>query len=157
MALWIKIVLSVLGIQVLGGVSAMITADQIPGWYAGLQRPPGTPPNAIFGPVWITLYAMMGVAFALVWHRAEPGAAKRKALGVFGFQLFLNMAWTPIFFGWHQMLVALMVIVVLWFAIAWTIRLFWGVLPLAGALLLPYLLWVSYATYLNAGYWGLNR
>jgi len=143
--------------ELLGGLGAAVTGSQIAGWYAGLNKPPGTPPNWLFGPVWISLYAMVGVAFAIIWHRAEAGPAKRAVMLWFAVQLVLNLAWTPMFFGWHKLLLALVVIVALWVAIVVTIARFRKLQPVAGLLLIPYLLWVSYATYLNAGYWWLNR
>jgi len=157
MPFWIKMLIAVAAVEVLGGLGAWITRSQIPGWYAGLQRPPGTPPNWIFGPVWSLLYAMMGAGFAVVWHRTEPGAAKRVAILWFGAQLALNLAWTPVFFRWHQPFAALAVIAALWIAIAVTISKFRRIQPLAAALLIPCWLWVGYATYLNAGFWLLNR
>jgi tryptophan-rich sensory protein len=157
MPFWTKLLVSIVAIEVLGGLGAAVTSSQIPEWYAGLNKPPGTPPNGIFGPVWICLYAMVGAAFALVWHRAAPGPQKRTAMLWFGAQLLLNLAWTPVFFGAHQMLLALLVIVALGAAIAMTIAKFRRLDALAAALLVPYLLWVSYATYLNAGNWWLNR
>jgi benzodiazapine receptor len=157
MPFWIKLLVSIVAIEVLGGLGAAVTSSQIPEWYAGLNKPPGTPPNWLFGPVWVCLYAMVGFAFALVWHRVEPGPPKRRAMLCFAAQLILNLAWTPMFFGTHQMLLALLVIVALWIAIAITIAQFRRLEALAAALLIPYLLWVSYATYLNAGNWWLNR
>ncbi len=155
MRLWLKILLSVLLVEALGGLGAIVTVGQIPGWYSGLERPPGTPPDWVFGPVWTVLYAMMGVALALVWHRAGPG--KGEVLAWFGIQFALNLAWTPVFFGWHQMAVAFAVIVLLWVALAVTILKARRFEPLAGALLVPYWLWVGYAAYLNGGFWLLNR
>jgi tryptophan-rich sensory protein len=152
-----KILIAVLSVEVLGGLGATVTSGGISGWYTGLVRPPGTPPNWVFGPVWVTLYAMMGVAIALVWHRAQAGGAKRDALLWAGLQLVLNLAWTPVFFGWHQMLVALVVILLLWVALAVTAVKFWKICRLAGMLLVPYWIWVGYATYLNGGFWILNR
>lgn len=152
-----KILICIFAVEALGGVGGWITSSQIPGWYGGLEQPPGTPPNWVFGPVWLLLYAMMGAAFALVWHRASPGRAKRVGMGWFGWQLALNVAWTPVFFGMHRMLAALVVIIALWFAIVITMRSFRSLDRLAAALLAPYLLWVSYAAYLNAGYLLLNR
>ena len=157
MAFWCKVVLSIIAVEVLGGLGAAITSDQIPGWYASLNAPPGTPPNWLFGPVWITLYALIGLAFAIVWHRASPSPEKLMALVWFGIQFALNLAWTPVFFGLHQLLIALVVIVALWGSIAVTIVSFSRLQKVAGLLLVPYLLWVRYATYLNAGYWWLNR
>ncbi len=155
--LWLKAVLAIILIEILGGLGAAITSSQIPDWYATLTKPPGTPPNAVFGPVWITLYAMMAVAFVLVWHHAPSSPSKTQALQWFAIQLSLNLAWTPVFFGMHRLFLALIVILALWIAIATTILHFRKQVPLASLLLLPYLAWVSYATYLNAGYWWLNR
>ncbi|MGI9241216.1 MAG: TspO/MBR family protein [Verrucomicrobiales bacterium] len=157
MPFWSKLILSVITIEILGGLGAAVTASQITEWYAGLTKPPGTPPNWLFGPVWTSLYAMVGGAFALVWHRAKAGPRKRTAMLWFGAQLVLNLAWTPVFFGLHRLFLALVIIVALWCAITITIAQFRKLQPLAAALMIPYLLWVSYATYLNAGYWLLNR
>ena len=156
MPFWIKILVSIIAIEVLGGLGAAITSSQITEWYVVLQKPPGTPPNWVFGPVWVSLYALIGLSFAIIWHRAESGATKRSAMLWFGFQLLLNIVWTPVFFGAHWMLLALVVIVALWGAIVVTISHFRRLQAPAAILLVPYLLWVSYATYLNAGYWLLN-
>lgn len=152
-----KILLCALAAILLGGVGGLITASSIEGWYENLNPPPGTPPNWVFGPVWTLLYAAMGTALALVWHRAPAGAAKRGALILFGVQFALNLAWTPIFFGLHRTGLALAVIVTLLAAIAMTIRRFLPLERPAAALLVPYALWVGYATYLNAGFLLLNR
>ena len=106
MPLWLKIVLSIIAAEILGGLGGFITASSIGSWYSALERPPGTPPNAVFGPVWSVLYALMGIAFALIWHRAPAGPAKRRALIAFFIQLALNLAWTPVFFGAHQLAAA---------------------------------------------------
>lgn len=156
MPLWLKIVISIIAMEVLGGLGAFVTTSQIPTWYATLEKPPGTPPNWLFGPVWTALYAMMGVAFALVWHRPRETPGRACALRWFFIQLGLNLVWTPVFFGLHQIEAALVIIVMLWAAIAVSIRSFSPLHKTAALLLLPYLLWVSYATYLNAGYAVLN-
>lgn len=157
MKLWLKILICVVVMNILGGAGAIVTSGSLKEWYAGLEKPPGVPPNQVFGPVWTVLYAMAGVSFALVWHRAPAGRAKRDALVVFGIQLLLNLAWTPIFFGAHQLGIALAVIVALWVGIFLTILKFKPLDRPAAMLLVPYLVWVSYATYLNAGYFFLNR
>lgn len=157
MPLWLKIVLCIIAAEILGGLGGFLTATSIDTWYADLNKPPGNPPNWLFGPVWSVLYAMMGTAFALVWHRADPGPEMKSALTWFVIQLVLNLAWTPVFFGAHQMLAALVIIVSLLGAILITIRKFRPISQLAGWLLVPYTLWVSYATWLNLGYWWLNR
>mgnify|MGYP001428797708 CR=1 FL=1 len=125
-------------------------------WFAALEKPSWQPPNYLFGPVWTTLYLMMGIAAGLVWQRG-PSSKVKAALIVFVVQLGLNALWTPVFFGAHQLGAALLVIVLLWFAIALTIMMFWRVRALAALLLLPYLAWVSFATALNASLWLLNR
>ncbi|BCX47564.1 TspO and MBR-like protein [Haloferula helveola] len=157
MPLWLKILISVIVAEVLGGLGGIITASSIGDWYAALNRPPGNPPNWVFGPVWTLLYALIGISFALVWHRAPRGKAKSAALIAFAVQFVLNLAWTPVFFGAHQIGAALVVIVGLLVAIAITIVRFRQLVPVSAALLVPYILWVGYATYLNAGYLVLNR
>lgn len=137
-----------------GAVGGSITAANIPGWYAGLSPPPGTPPNAIFAPVWTTLYVLMGIAAWLVWR--SPALGQRAALRLWGWQLLLNAAWTPAFFGLHSPRVGLAVLAVLLVLLGLTIRAFHRLRPLAAWLMLPYLLWTCYATYLNAGFAWLN-
>lgn len=156
-SIWAKVILAIVCMEILGGLGAAVTREQIMTWYAALNKPPGTPPNWIFGPVWATLYALIGIAFALVWHHAPSGPAKRTAMIIFAVQLVLNLTWSPVYFGMHQMGWALLIIACLWVAIIVTILHFRRLYSLSGLLLLPYLLWVSYASYLNAGYWWLNR
>ncbi|MDP4790502.1 MAG: tryptophan-rich sensory protein [Verrucomicrobiales bacterium] len=156
MKLWLKILLCILVVNLLGGAGAFFTMDSLKDWYPSLAKPPGVPPNSVFGPVWTALYAMMGTSFALVWHRVPSGPSKRAALRTFLAQFLLNLAWTPLFFGAHLTGVALVVIVALWIMILLTILKFRSLDRLAALLLVPYLIWVSYATYLNAGYLVLN-
>jgi translocator protein len=157
MNLWLKILLCVVVVNLLGGAGAFFTMGSLRDWYATLDKPPGVPPNSVFGPVWTVLYAMMGTSFALVLHRVPAGAQKRAALRTFLAQFLLNLAWTPLFFGAHLTGVALVVIVALWIMILITILKFRPLDRLAAGLLFPYLIWVSYATYLNAGIFFLNR
>lgn len=121
-------------------------------WYAGLDKPPGTPPDFVFPIVWTALYIAIAIAAWRVWRRSGIGSA----LGLFVLQLALNALWTPVAFGAQRLGVALLVIVALWVVLAATLRAFWHADRLAGVLLVPYLLWVSYAVYLNAGLFGLN-
>lgn len=135
-----------------------ITAGSVRGWYGSLVRPPGTPPDWLFAPVWTALYPLMGVAAWLVWRRIDVGVErKRTALRTWGWQLLVNALWSPAFFGLHQLGLALAVIVALLLAILLTIRRFAALQPSAALLMLPYVLWVGYATYLNIGFWWLNR
>ena len=156
MKLWVKMVICVLVMNALGGAGAFLTSGAIENWYETLKKPPGVPPNWVFGPVWTVLYAMIGISFALFWHRVPSGPAKQSGLVWFFVQLVLNLAWTPLFFGAHQIGVALIVIAVLLGTIIVTVVLFRKQDRLAGRLLIPYGIWVGYATYLNAGYWVLN-
>ncbi|PQO26293.1 TspO/MBR family protein [Blastopirellula marina] len=148
----IAVILLCVGI---GAVGALVTLPQIPTWYAGIAKPSWTPPNKIFGPVWTTLYVMMAVAVWLVWRR-ERFAVIWPALSVFGVQLILNAIWSPIFFGLESPLLGLLVIVPLWLMIGVTIYCFSRRNIAAAMLLIPYFLWVSYATCLNFAIWRLN-
>jgi tryptophan-rich sensory protein len=152
----IALVVSIGGTEAIGGLSAVAAGGDFVDYYKRLRKPPFTPPPAAFGPVWTTLYLLMGVAAWLVWRE---GLSQRTALafGLFAAQLALNFAWSLIFFGQHRIGAALLEIVGLWLTILATIVAFWSIRPLAGALLLPYLGWVSVATYLNAGIWRLNH
>ena len=151
----LKAVLSISLCFVLGSSGGLITINEIPGWYAALQKPSFNPPNWLFGPVWTALYIMMGVAFYLVW-RNPPSAGRKKALRAFLVQFALNCAWTPVFFSLHQLGAALVVIVLMWLAILRTIFLFAPFSKTASWLLVPYISWVSFATLLNAAIWWLN-
>lgn len=126
-------------------------------WYAAIEKPSFTPPAWVFGPVWTTLYILMGVAAFLVWRRGLGSRAVRAALGWFLGQLVLNAVWSPVFFGWHRIGLAMVVVVLLWAAIVVTMYRFSRVSGVAAALLAPYLLWVSFAAVLNASIWWLNR
>ena len=150
----VKIILSALAMLILGGLGSVVTSSSIASWYVTLDRPPGTPPNWLFGPVWSVLYILIGVSFALVWHRGKVG--KNHITFLFFAQLILNLGWSPVFFGAHQITLALVVILLMWAFIVLTIRAFAQVSKPAAWLLIPYLIWVSYATYLNAGYAYLN-
>jgi translocator protein len=124
-------------------------------WYQALQQPAWQPPDWLFGPVWTLLYAMMAVAAWLVWRdRGFRGAPA--ALSLFMVQLALNVAWSWLFFGEQRPDLAFGEIVLLWIAILATLLAFWRIRPLSGALLIPYLLWVTYAAALNYSIWRLN-
>jgi tryptophan-rich sensory protein len=124
-------------------------------WYASLKKPAWNPPGWIFGRVWTALYAMMAVAAWLVWKRGGF-AAQRRPLALFLVQLALNAAWTPLFFGLHRPGLAFAEILLLWLAIAATIAVFRRVSRAAAWLLMPYLVWVSFAAALNFTLWRLN-
>ncbi|MFN0133014.1 MAG: TspO/MBR family protein [Phycisphaerales bacterium] len=125
------------------------------GWFEGLQKPSWNPPSWLFGPVWTALYAMMAVAAWLVW-RTAGWQTHPWALRMFCLQWLLNALWTPLFFGAHRPGLAFLDIVLLWCVLAVTVVLFWRVNRIAGALLLPYLGWVSFAAVLNLTIWRMN-
>ena len=124
-------------------------------WYAQMRKPSWNPPGWIFGPVWTVLYAMMAIAAWMVWRRGGF-AGRRLALSLFLMQLLFNALWSPLFFGLHNPPMALVDIVLLWLALLATMIAFWKVRPLAGGLLVPYLVWVSFAATLNFALWRLN-
>ncbi|MCL4179449.1 MAG: tryptophan-rich sensory protein [Verrucomicrobia bacterium] len=136
--------------------AAMMGALFGPGdWYAELRKPTWNPPSWVFAPVWTALYASMGVAAWLIWR--QVGASGRgRALGMFLVQLGLNALWSPLFFGLQSPGWALVNISLLWLALVGTVVVFWKVRPPAGLLLLPYLVWVSFASALNLAIWRLN-
>jgi tryptophan-rich sensory protein len=121
-----------------------------------LIKPPFSPPNWIFGPVWTILYTLMGISVYLVWRQGIHNSQVKTALIIFGVQLFLNAIWSPIFFGLRALFVALVVIIILWIAILLTILTFLKISKIAAVLLIPYILWVSLATILNYSLWILN-
>ncbi len=139
-----------------GVISGLLTRTAISGWYAMLVKPSFNPPNWIFGPVWTTLYILMGVAAWMVWQ--QPVSHLRTlGLACFVAQLTLNFFWSLIFFRWHSIGGAMVEIIVLWLAIAATHMIFFHVQRMAGELILPYLAWVSFAAVLNVAIFRLNR
>ena len=123
-------------------------------WFASLRKPALMPPAWVFPVAWITLYALMGVALACVL--AQPSPRRRRAIILFGIQLLLNLSWSPIFFGLHEALSALIILITLVIAgVAATIA-FWRVQTTAGVLMLPYLAWLTFAAYLNGAIVHLN-
>jgi tryptophan-rich sensory protein len=145
--------LVLLGFIVLTFLAPLAGAFTPPGaWYQTLNKPSWNPPPWIFGPVWTLLYLGMAVAAWLVWKRGGQG----QALRLYVVQLALNAAWTPVFFGAHQLGAAFIVIVCMWIAIFLTQRAFQAVSRPAGLLLVPYLAWVSFASVLNFTLWRLN-
>lgn len=124
-------------------------------FYQQLAQPSWAPPASVFGPVWLVLYALMGIAAWLVW-REGGWRRQRTALAFFVVQLAVNALWSWLFFAWQHGAIAFANIVVLWLLLLVTITAFWRVRPLAGALLLPYLAWVTFAAALNYAVWQLN-
>jgi tryptophan-rich sensory protein len=131
--------------------------DSVNTWYADLSKPSFTPPDWVFGVVWPILYVMMGISAFMIWSKGFSNRRVKVALGLFILQLVLNGLWTPIFFGLHMMALALAEIALLWVAIIMTIFAFWRISKAAAYLLVPYILWVSFAIALNAALWQLNQ
>ncbi len=137
-----------------GAVGSVFTASSVADWYPALNKPALTPPSWVFGPAWSVLYMTMAVAAWLVWLSGH--SRRRRALIVFGVQLFLNLMWSVIFFGLRAPGAALIELVVLWGLIVVTILEFRKIRPPAAILLIPYFLWVTFAGFLNYGLWKLN-
>ena len=149
-----RLVVAVAICQLAGVVGSIFTVSSIPEWYASLAKPAFAPPNWLFGPVWITLYTLMGISLYLVW---EKGFEKNKtALSIFAGQLLLNVAWSVIFFGMRNIFAGLVEIIMLWIAIAAAMASFYKISRKATWLLTPYIGWVSIATALNFAIWQLN-
>jgi tryptophan-rich sensory protein len=149
LALWVALCLGV------AGVGGAITRTSVSDWYQDFHKPSFNPPDWVFTPVWISLFVLMGISAWMVW-RITGFVRGRIPLTMFGLQLALNLAWSFIFFGAQLIGLALVEIVILWVAILVTADSFRRVSPLAGLLLIPYLLWCSFAVVLNAAIWWLN-
>ncbi len=147
--IWKKALITVPAIVIVGFLMGIVSNSGFAnGWYADLAKPSFQPPGWAFGAVWTTFYTMMGIALAVVLD-APPSAERSRGLFLFGAQLVLNFAWSPIFFGAHRIDLALVVILVTSALVTATIISFWRIRPLAAALLLPYLAWLCLATVLN--------
>ena len=138
-------------------IGSAFTTKSVREWYPALHKPTGTPPPWVFGPVWTTLYILMAIAGWQVWERAGGWSGGRLALSLFFLQLLLNALWSVLFFGLRNPAAGLVEIVLLWLAILATVLAIFPISHLASWLMMPYLFWVSYASYLNFGIWRLNR
>ena len=152
-----KLVISILASLAAGGIGSLFTFKAIPTWYAGLKKPSYTPPNWAFGPVWTTLYILMGISVFLVWQKGLANNGALLAYTLFWIQLVFNVLWSIIFFGMKSKGGGVITIIVLWLLILATLIASFRVSGWAGALLIPYLIWVSIASYLNIGVWLLNK
>ncbi len=150
------IAIAVVVCLLIGFLSGLATQSSVNDWYATLNKPSFTPPNWLFGPVWTLLYIMMGVAAGIVWSKGFYHRWVKTALYHFGFQLLVNALWSVVFFGFQNPFWALLVILVLMMLILGTIRWFNVVSKVAAYLLIPYFLWVCFASLLNYRIWMLN-
>jgi len=146
----------IFGSIAVGSIGSLATAPAITTWYAGLIKPSFSPPNWIFGPVWTTLFALMGISAYLVWEVGWKKKDVRLALSMFIVQFVFNVVWSFAFFALHSPILGLLDIIMLWIAIIITIMLFSKVKREAAVLLLPYIAWVSFAMVLNAAVYQLN-
>jgi benzodiazapine receptor len=152
-----RLIISLLIPQVVGISAAVVTAGSVRDWYPEIDKPSWTPPTWVFGPVWTALYLMMGVALYRVWNQGLDTPGVKVALGFFAAQMALNALWSVLFFGMRSPGLALVEIVFLWIAIVGTIVTFGRLDTLAYPLLIPYLLWASFAAVLTASIWLRNR
>ena len=151
----IKLSVSLLLPLSVGAVAGIFTSQSVSTWYARLNHPSFNPPNWVFSPVWTLLYILLGISLYLIW-KENSSKYRDLALKVFSIQMLLNFLWSFIFFYFNYIGIALIEIIFLWISIASMIYLFYVTKPIAAYLNIPYLLWVSFATILNAGYYFLN-
>ena len=153
----VKLIISILASFAAGGIGSLFTFKAIPTWYPNLKKPPYTPPNWVFGPVWTTLYILMGISVFLVWQKGLSTNGVLLAFILFWVQLIFNALWSVVFFGIKSKGGGIIVIVALWLLILAVIITSFRVSAWAGVLLIPYIIWVSIASYLNIGIWWLNK
>lgn len=151
-----KLLVALVICQLAGVVGTLFTTPSISTWYATLRKPFFNPPNWLFGPVWVTLFILMGISFYLVWNKGAKNKKVKIALGAFAIQLALNALWSILFFGLRSPFYAFIEIVMLWTAIVFTIIKFYKISRGAALLLLPYIIWVTIAAVLNLSVWMLN-
>lgn len=144
-----ELVISLVICQIPGALGSLVTFSSITNWYSTLIKPAFAPPNWLFGPVWITLYLLMGISLYLIWDKGLNSREGKIAVALFAIQLALNAAWSPIFFGLHALRLSFYVILALWAFIASTIVRFYSISKPAAYLLIPYIGWVSIASVLN--------
>lgn len=152
-----KLFISIVIAQLAGIIGSFYTFDSIPNWYKTLIRPEFAPPNWVFGPVWTTLYVLMGISAYIIWSKGYNDKKVKLALSVYLGQLLLNALWSILFFGLQDIRSAFIEIIALWLMIALNIFLFGKISKLAGYLLVPYILWVSFASFLNYSFMVLNN
>lgn len=153
----LKLIISIAICQLAGFVGAIFTINSIQNWYRFLNQPSFRPPNWLFGPVWTTLYTLMGISLYWIWIKGVKKKEIRDALKLFTIQLVLNASWSIVFFGLHNILLSLVNIIALWILIVMVMIKFYGIDRKASLILLPYLVWVSFATILNYNIFLLNR
>ena len=151
-----RLIISLTLSQLAGLVGSVFTTSAIPTWYAALEKPSFSPPNWLFGPVWISLYILMGISIYLIWQRIEENKKTRRAMWLFWINLFFNASWSIIFFGLHNPGLAFVNIIIIWLLIIILMFKFWPINKWSTYLLIPYFIWVSFASVLNYFIWYLN-
>ncbi len=151
-----KLAIALILPQLAGGLGAIFTKETVSTWYQQLIKPSLNPPSWVFAPVWSTLFLLLGLAFYLVWVSPDNTPKRKTALFLFCVHLGVNTLWSFLFFGLRSPFWAFIDILVLWGMITLLVRIFWCVDPRAGIMLIPYLLWVSFASLLNYKIWRLN-
>jgi tryptophan-rich sensory protein len=151
-----KLIISILVVFVAGSIGTLATISELTTWYTALTKPTWTPPNWTFGPIWSTLYVLMGIALFLVWRQGLERKDVKYAILIFAVQIILNVLWSVVFFGMHSIFGGFILILILWIAIFANIIAFYVISKPAGLLLIPYLIWVSIASYLNYSVYLLN-
>lgn len=152
----LRLIISIVIPVAVGAISGYFTVTGLGSWYQGINKPSWNPPNSIFGPVWTSLYILMGIALYLVW-KSGNSELKSRAIILFTVQLILNFFWSIIFFNQHQISWALVEMVLLWIFILLTIFSFASISKTAAWLMVPYISWVSFAMVLNFTIWQLNK
>jgi len=159
---WVKLLLCIILVQLIAFLGSVFTVSSIETWYDSLIKPSFNPPSWLFGPVWTILYLMIGVSLYFFItsnpkkNYAEKNKIKKIGYWIFGIQILLNGIWTPLFFGLHNIPAALIVIIFLWLSIIANIFAFYKISKISAYLLVPYLIWVSFASVLNFSFWLLN-
>lgn len=151
-----KLIVSIAACHGAGGIGAYFTTPKITTWYATLEKPAFTPPNAVFMPVWLTLYTLMGIAVFLIWRKGLRAEGVKLAFTLFWVQLALNAVWSVVFFGFESLIGGFIIILALGIILLITILRFFKVSKVAGGLLIPYICWIGIASYLNASILILN-
>jgi translocator protein len=157
MVKFLKLISSIVICFLAGGIGSIFTISAIPTWYAHINKPFFSPPNWIFGPVWTTLYILMGISLYLIWIKGFKTKKVRDAIVLFVIQLTLNAIWSPVFFGYKNLLLAFVIIIAMIFYVVKTILAFSKIDKRASYLLYPYLAWISFASILNFSVWFLNK
>ena len=152
-----QLAVSIVAVFAAAVIGSLFTGKSVTNWYPGLKKPAFTPPNGLFGPVWTVLYVLMAVSVFLVWKQGLDTAGVLPAFVLFWIQLIFNALWSIVFFGMRSKVGGIFVIGILWLIILATIITSFRVSVWAGILLVPYILWVSLASYLNIGIWVVNK